>query len=204
MKLLTKTIILLIIAGIIALIVTQKSIQDTILDFLSRNIPYFPYIMRQVSSGTLIGVLLYATFANIPILPSLPSEAYAIIAYTKGSNILGIIFIITGVYVIFASIYYFIGRLFGLRIIEKITKKQIKPGRLFQNFSGTVLFLLYLFPIPVIGSFASILILFLGAYKAELKKVVAIVALAIFLRFLAILLLYKINMPLIEKYLPIK
>lgn len=205
MGLIKQLIIISLIVAIVGLLSQQKSVQEATLKFVNQNIPWlvpvFNYAKYQILSGTLIGLFLYLVFANIPLLPSLPAEAYIIFSFIKGSNVFGIIGITTFVYVFFAIGYYLIGRLFGERILEKMFKKPIGYSNFLDRFIGPLIFIAYLLPIPVPIPVATALVLISGSYKTKLTIVIKAVAVATLLRFSGIIILYHFYTPIIQEYL---
>ena len=206
MKLKSIAIILLIIAAA-GFLFQQKSIQEPVLKFLSNNIPWslptFTFIKDNVSSGNLIGLILYLLFVNIPLLPSPPAEAYVLFSFLKGANIFGIIFITVAISMLFALVYYFIGRLFGQRILEKIFKKPVGHISLLERFMGPLIFLVYMLPIPLPIPAGTILVLSAGSYKTDIRKVMAAVGMGTLFRILIIIALYYLYTPLIKPYLSV-
>lgn len=206
MKLKSIAIILLIIAAA-GFLFQQKFIQEPVLKFLNDNIPWslpaFTFIKDNVSSGNLIGLILYLVFVNIPLLPSPPAEAYILFSFLKGAHIFGIIFITVAIYMIFALIYYFIGRFFGQRVLEKIFKKPVGHISLLERFIGPLIFLVYMLPIPLPIPAGTILVLFAGFYKTDIRKVMAAVGMGTVFRILIILALYYLYRPLLQPYLSI-
>lgn len=208
MKLKSIAIILLIIAAA-GFLFQQKSIQEPVLNFLNSNIPWsiplFTFVKDNLSSGTLIGLFLFLVFANIPLLPSPPAEAYAIFAFSKGTNIFGILFLTVLVYMLFAVIYYFIGRFYGQKILEKLLRREIGHIKLLDRFIGPLVFFAYLLPLPLPIPVTTILVLVGGFYKTDFRKVMAAVAMGTLLRFILIMTLYHFYTPVIEPYLsPLK
>lgn len=208
MKLKSIVIILLIIAAA-GFLFQQKSIQEPILNFLNTDIPWFiplfTFVKDNISSGTLIGLFLFLVFANIPILPSPPAEAYAIFAFSEGTNIFGILFLTVLVYMLFATVYYFIGRFYGQKILEKLLRRPVGHIQLLDRFMGPLMFFAYLLPLPFPIPIPTILVLVAGFYKTEFSKVMAAVAIGTLLRFIAIVVLYHFFTPVIEPYLyPLK
>jgi len=197
-------IILLIIIGL-GFLFQQKFIQEPVLKFLNENIswsiPLFTFVKDNVSSGTLIGLILFLMFVSVPLLPSPPAEAYVIFAFSKGTNIFGILFVTVLVYMLFAFIYYFIGRFYGHKILEKLLKRQIGHIPILDRYMGPLVFFAYLVPIPLPISVSTILILIAGFYKTEFSKVMAAVAMGTLFRFLIIIILYHFFTPAIEPYL---
>ena len=204
MKLKSIVVILLIIVAL-GFLFQQKSIQDPVLKFLNENIPWpiplFTFVKDNLSSGTLIGLFLFLMFANIPLLPSPPVEAYAIFALSKETNIFGILFITVLVYMLFAVIYYFIGRFYGQKILEKVLRRKIGHIKLLDRFIGPLIFFAYLLPLPLPIPIPTILVLVAGFYKTDFRKVIAAVAMGTLFRFLIIIILYHFFTPLIEPYL---
>jgi len=193
----------------VGFLLQQKLIQEPVLNFLNQNIPWsvplFTLIKDSISSGSLIGLILFLIFANIPLLPSPPAEAYAIFSFSKGTNVFGILFITTLVYILFAVIYYFIGRLYGQKILKKILRREIGRIPILDRFMGPLIFFVYLLPLPIPIPIATILVLLAGFYKTEFNKVVAAVAMGTLFRFIIIIALYYFFTPLIEPYLsPLK
>ena len=208
MKLKSIVIILLIIAAV-GFLFQQKSIQEPVLKFLNANIPWsihlFTFVKDNISSGTLIGLFLFLMFANIPLLPSLPSEVYAIFAFSKGTNIFGILFLTVLIYMFFAFVYYFIGRFYGQKILEKLLRRPVGHVQLLDRFIGPLIFFAHLLPLPLPIPIPAILVLVAGFYKTDSRKVMAAVAMGTLLRFIAIIVLYHFYTPVIEPYLsPLK
>lgn len=197
------TIVLIIVA--LGFLLQQDFIRKHVLEFLNQNspwvIPLFTFIKDNITSGSLIGLFLFLLFASIPILPSPPAEAYTIFSLSKGANIFGIIFITILVYLLFAVIYYFIGRFFGQRVLEKIFKRPIGHIPFLGRFIGPLIFFAHLLPIPLPIPLATILILISGFYKTDFRKVMVAVGMGTLFRVLIVASLYYFNAPFIENYL---
>ncbi len=182
----------------------QKPIRNNMLNFLNETIPWsipvFSYIKEQLLAGTIIGLVIYLIFANIPLIPSLPGEAYFLFAYIKGTNAIALILVTTLIFVIYAAISYLIGLLFGRKLVEKIVKKPITYNKFLDKFSSPLIFFAYLIT-PL--SLHTILTLIFGVYRTGFKKLIIIVTIATFLKYLAIILLYEFYSPVIERYIPI-
>ena len=208
MKLKSIVIILLIIVAL-GFLFQQAPIQEPVLKFLNANIPWsiplFTFVKDNVSSGSLIGLFLFLVFANIPLLPSPPAEAYAIFAFTKETNMFGILFLTVVVYMFFAVIYYFIGRFYGQKILEKILRRPVGHIQILNRFIGPLVFFAYLLPLPLPIPVATILVLVAGFYKTDFRKIMAAAAMGTLLRFILIITLYHFFTPAIEPYLsPLK
>ena len=202
-------IIFLLIVATAGFLLQQGFIQKTLSNFLSQSIPWsiptFTYIKDNVLAGSLVGLIIYLVFVNIPLLPSLPAEAYAIFAFSKGTNILGILITSTLIYMLFALTYYFVGRLYGKRILERLLKRPVEYSALLDRFIGPIIFFAYLLPIPVPVPIGTISILLAGSYKTRLAKVMAAAGMGTLLRFLIVIILYNFFTPAIEQYLsPLK
>lgn len=195
MNIIQKFIIILSIVLAIASFLQLSFVQETILDFLNQNIPWsipaFNYIKIQVLSGSLIGLFLYLMFTNIPLLPGLPAEAFVIFSYLKGTGIVGIVFIAAIVYAFFAAVYYFVGRFFGKKILEKMLRIKLKYSPTLDRFSGTLLFFIYLLPIPLPIPIGTVLVMLFGFYRTKFSRIIAAVGFSTAIRFLLMILLYK-------------
>lgn len=204
MKLKNIIIVLLILAAL-GFLFQQKFVQEPVLNFLNNSIPWsipsFTYIKDNIASGTLIGLILYLVFVNIPVLPSPPAEAYIIFSFLKGTNIFGIILVTVALSMLFALIYYFIGRFFGQRLLEKILKRPVGYSPLLDRFIGPIMFFVYMLPIPVPLPAGTALVLLSGFYKTDFRKVMAAVGMGTLFRILIVLALYHFYTPLIEPYL---
>lgn len=201
-----KSILTFLIVVVALFILFQQSfVQEPVLDFLNQNIPWsiplFTFIKDNVLSGTLVGLLIFLVFVNIPILPSPPAEAYIIFSFTKGANIFGIILITILIYLAFGLIYYIIGRFFGQRVLEKIFKKPVAVNPFLERFIGPIIFFTYLLPIPLPISLSSIVVLVAGFYKTQLNKVIAAVVMGTLFRVLLVIALYYLYSPIIDNYL---
>lgn len=194
-----------LVVVVIFLLFQQSFVQEPVLNFLNQNIPWsiplFTFVKGNILSGSLVGLLIFLVFVNIPVLPSPPAEAYIIFSFSKGANIFGIIFITILVYLTFGLVYYLIGRLFGQQVLEKIFKKPITVIPFLERFIGPIIFFTYLLPIPLPISLSSIVVLVAGFYKTDLSKVIAAVAMGTLFRVLIIIALYYFYTPFIDPYL---
>ncbi len=172
-----------------------KSIRTSVSNFINQNIPWsipaFSFIKNNLEAGSLIGLLLYLVFVNIPFLPSPPAEAYAIFSFSKGTNIFGILFVTVLVYIFFAAVYYFIGRFFGKRMLEKMLKRPVRYYPILDKLIAPIVFFAHLLPIPFPLPLATITILFAGFYRTELTRVMAAVGMGTLFRFVIIITLYQ-------------
>ncbi len=198
-------IIILLIFGAIGYLVQFDFIETPIVDFLEQKAPWsvstFNFVKTNVVDGSLMGLLMVLMFVNIPLLPSPPAEAYVLFTFAKGANIFGIFAITVLVYIFFALIYYFIGRFYGQKILEKRFKRPIGRIKFLDRYMGPLIFIAYLLPIPIPIPLASILVLFSGSYKTDIIKIIAAVGMATLIRFGVVVILYLFYQPLIEKYL---
>ncbi|MEM5797237.1 MAG: hypothetical protein QXP82_02455 [Candidatus Aenigmatarchaeota archaeon] len=196
--------ILLIIVAL-AFLFQQNLVQQPVINFLKQNIPWsiplFTYVKNNFLSGTLIGLLIFLVFANIPILPSPPAEAYIIFAFSKGTNVFGIIFITILVYLSFGLIYYLIGRFSGQRVLDKIFKKPFTTVPFLERFIVPIIFFSYIIPIPLPISLPTIAVLISGFYRTELRRVAAAIAMGMLFRVLIFIALYYLYAPYTNSYL---
>lgn len=198
-------LITLLILTAIGVLLQQEFIQKPVLELLKQKIPWsistFGFVKDNVTSGSLMGLLLYLIFVNIPVLPSPPAETYIIFAFLKGTNIFGILLITILIYMLFAAIYYFIGRFFGQRVIEKLLKRPVGYIPILDRFMGPIIFFAHIIPMPLPIPLGTISILFAGYYKAQFNKVMVAVGMGMLFRIVIILILYKLFTPTIEHYL---
>lgn len=180
-------------------------VQDPLVNFLEQKVPWsvstFNFVKNNVVDGSLMGLLMVLMFVNIPLLPSPPAEAYVLFTFAKGANVFGIFAITIFVYILFALIYYFLGRFYGQKILEKRFKRPIGHVKLLDRYTGPLIFIAYLLPIPIPIPLASILVLFAGSYKTDILKIIVAVGMATLIRFGVIVILYLFYQPVIEKYL---
>lgn len=200
-----RLVIILLIVVALGFLFRQQFVYEPVSEFLNQDIPWsiplVAYITVNISSGTLVGLLLYLAFVNIPILPSPPAEAYLLFAVSKGTNVIGVLLAAVLVYIIFSSIYYFIGRYFGQRLLEKLLKRSIGHIPILERFIVPITFFAFLLPIPIPIPLGTILILLSGYYKVPYVRVIAAVGTGLLLRFVGILILYNFYTPLIGYYL---
>ncbi len=198
-------LIFVIIVAVLVILFQQSFVQEPVLNFLNQNIPWsiplFTFVKDNILSGSLVGLLIFLVFVNIPVIPSPPAEAYIIFSFSKGANIFGIIFITILVYLLFGLVYYLVGRFFGHRVLEKIFKKPVTIIPFLERFIGPIIFFTYLLPIPLPVSLPSIAVLVAGFYKTNLSKVIAAVAMGTLFRILIIIALYYFYTPVIDTYL---
>lgn len=194
--------ILIIVA--VGILLQQEAVQKPVLNFLDRNIPWsipaFTFVKDNIASGSLIGVVLFLLFANIPLLPSPPAEAYIVFAFVKGTNIFGILFVSVLFYVLVSLVYYFIARFWGQKILDKLLKRHVGHSEFLDKFIGPIIFFSHLLPLPFPISLPTITILLAGTYKAKLSQVIVAVGMGTLFRILIILAIYQFNKPLIEHY----
>lgn len=207
MNLITKIFlaILLLVILTITFLNREKFYQEAVLNFINQKIPWgiplFSFVREQVTSGTLIGIALFLTFANIPLLPSPPGETYVVYAYNLNKNLIGTLLVVTSVFLIFAAIYYSLGYLFGHWILEKITKRHVGYNKILARLAPILIFLTYLLPLPF--SPATFLTLLFGTYRTGFRSVVIAAALGISIRFLLLLLFFQQISGTISTYLNI-
>lgn len=205
MSLIRNLAVLSAIVLVAAALFTQKAVQEPVIDFLKQSMPWsvsvFGYVEEHVLSGSPMGVLLYLLFANIPILPSIPAEAYAIFAFMKGTNMLVILFLTAAVYMLFAAAYYIIGYFFGNRILEKMLKKKVAYNSLIDKLSGFIILLVYAIPIPLPIPSGGILVMLFGSYRSKFMRIILLVGFATLLKFLLVIALYHRYTDLLVQYL---
>lgn len=198
-------IVALLISLALGILFQQKFVQEPALNFIKQNIPWsisiFSYIKDSVISGSLIGLFLYLIFASIPVLPSPPAEAYIVFALSTGTNIFVILFLTTLFHVFLATIYYFLGILFGKKILESMLKREVKHIPFIDRFIVPVTFFAYLLPIPLPIPVTTVLVLLTGFYRTEFIRVVVAVGFGTLLRILGIIVLYYLYSPAIDPYL---
>ena len=193
MKLLKILVILIILASITLYLqskfqpTTYHQISDFSSKYIASKIPYYTFIKSNLVGGTLLGVIMFVAFANIPVIPNPPPEAYLIFALTKGTNPVLMILAVTGVTVITSSINYLVGYLFGPKIIEKITKKEFKYSKVMNSLSFPITLFVHFIPLPV----TSFLTILFGAYKSKYTSFVTAVILGTVLRYSLVLFLFN-------------
>ena len=171
--------------------IIQPATSEKLVNFLSDQIfpkmPFYQFIKSDIAEGTLKGVIVYITFANIPFVPSPPPEPYIIFAMSKGTNPILLVLTVSVITSITVSINYFLGFIFGPRLIEKITKKEFKHSRIMSLLSAPITFITHLTPIPIPGIFPFIF----GAYRANYKFFVLAAFLGTLIKFSVVLFLFQ-------------
>jgi len=184
---------ILVFAGILVLIlfllqlILPPEIKQNILNSagqLATTLPLYAFFKEEVLAGTLKGLSAYVAFANIPILPNAPVEPYVIFVFSKGVNPILIVLTVTGITAVTSSISYFLGYLFGPRLIEKLTGKPFSYSERMDFMSAPVTFVSHLLPVPNIFSFL------FGAYQSDYKNFLTAVLLATAIRFTAALFIF--------------
>ncbi len=191
----------------LTVLLQQKFIQESVLSFLNENIPWsiptFTFVKDNVISGSIVGLILYLLFVNIPILPNPPAEAYILFSFLKGTNIFVIILVTVAISLLLATVYYFLGRFFGQRMLEKMLKMPVKYNQFIDRYIGPLIFFVFMLPIPFPIPAGTILVLFAGFYKTDFKKVMAAVGMGNMFRILIVLVLYYLYRPVLQPYLSI-
>ncbi len=166
------------------------SVGRDFLSFLSAkvapNVPMYSFFKGNVVAGNLIGVAAVAGFTNIPMLPGPPAEAYAIYSYSKGTNPVLIILLISAIVAATTGFSYFLGRIFGPKIITKMTKNEFKYSEVLDRLSAPIMFFTVLLPLPVPGIFPFLF----GAYRSNYRNFMLAVFAATVLRFSVSLFLF--------------
>ncbi len=139
-----------------------------------------------IAQGTLKGTIAYVMFSNIPFIPSPPVEPYVLFAVSKGTNPVLLVLTVSIVTLMTTSINYFIGYLFGPRLVEKITKKEFKYSKKMSALSAPITFFTHLLPLPIPAVFPFIF----GAYKSDYKLFAIAAFLGILIRFTFVLFLF--------------
>ncbi|MBI2084074.1 MAG: hypothetical protein HYT70_00445 [Candidatus Aenigmarchaeota archaeon] len=184
-------IISLIIAAIIlAQLLAPQQIKQDILDFLADqvapNLPLYSFFKEEVLTGTLKGLAAFVAFANIPFVPNLPVEPYAIYVFNNGINPILIVLTITATTFVTSSLSYMLGYMFGPRLIEKLTGRPFSYSERMDFFSAPITFITHLLPLPNIFPFV------FGAYKSNYKNFAIAALLATTIRFSAVLIIFQI------------
>lgn len=172
-----------------------KKISDFLSNNVAPNIPFYQFIKDNVGAGNLLGVISFTVFANMPILPSPPTEAYVIFAFIKGTNPVLIVLVVSIITAVTTSINYLIGYIFGPKLIEKITKRDFKYNRIINFLSAPITFFTHLLPIPIGGLFS---ILF-GAYKSNYRNFIVAAILGTLIKFSLVLFLFSQYSDVISK-----
>ena len=192
---LLKILAIAVIFIIVALFVQSKAqptTQQKILNVLSEDvapkIPLYSFVKNNIAAGNLIGVITVVGFSNIPILPGPPVEAYLIFAFSKGTNPILLVLTVSVLTSVTASISYFVGYIFGPKVVEKITKKPFKYSKTMSSLSVPIIFIITLLPLPIPGIFPFIF----GAYKSKYRNFIIAVFIANIIRFSVALVLFKV------------
>lgn len=153
-----------------------------------KTLPWLPPIVdfatREMIAGSLIGVALFSLVIESPIVP-LPLEPYVIYAFTKTGNAFGVIAVATAFVTLGALFSYLIGRIFGPRIVEYVTKKPFQYNIWFDRLSGPLAFITKLLPLP------DFFPLIFGAYKTNWIVFTIATALGVAVKLYVVLLLYQ-------------
>jgi len=126
--------------------------------------PFLIYCKDEVAEGSLVGLAVYSFITVSPINP-IPVEPYILFIYSKEENILMIIPVFAVFSTLGAALSYFLGSLFGAKVISfffgDISDWQEK---IIGKFGFIFAFLSALLPLPDILPFV------FGAYHLGFKK----------------------------------
>lgn len=166
---------------------TNEKLTNLLLNQVFPKLPFYPFIKDDVAEGTLKGVIAYTVFANIPFVPNPPLEPYVIFSMAKGTNPILLVLTISAITSIAVSMNYFIGYLFGPKLIEKITKKEFKRSKIMSLLGIPIIFFTHLIPIPIPAVFPFIF----GAYRVNYKFFILAALLGTLIKFSLILFLFE-------------